>query len=221
MLNRIFDLGQAAVESSGRAVRLLLDVAMMASDYLRHKVGVGSDGQEGWETRPIPPPAPRTPPASTKEPVEPSSPSARPASEARSASETKPRSAEDAPAPAPKKVKPKPSKGASPKKKAGGAAKSATASKAKSRKKTGGGAKRPDQMIRVLELISAGDKPWMSAKEISDAGEAAGKPILPGNVRKVVRARGKDLIETRPRKGSRRGAMEYRMTSAGRKKLKG
>ena len=60
---------------------------------------------------------------------------------------------------------------------------------------------------------------WMSAKELSDAGGAAGMPILPGNVRKVIRARGDEVIETRPREGSRRGALEYRITEAGLQRL--
>ena len=81
------------------------------------------------------------------------------------------------------------------------------------------GKKRPDQMIRVLELLEASATGWLSAKELSDAGEAGGTPILPGNVRKVIRARGEGLVETRPRDGSRRGALEYRITDAGRAKL--
>jgi hypothetical protein len=83
------------------------------------------------------------------------------------------------------------------------------------------GKKRPDQMIRVLELLAASPRPWMSAKELSEAGEAAGTPILPGNVRKVIRSRGDGFVETRPREGSRRGALEYRITDAGHAKLGG
>lgn len=80
------------------------------------------------------------------------------------------------------------------------------------------GKKRPDQLLRVLSLLAErGD--WMSAKELSDAGGAAGTPILPGNVRKVIRARGDEVIETRPREGSRRGALEYRITAAGQQRL--
>jgi len=76
------------------------------------------------------------------------------------------------------------------------------------------GKKRPDQLLRVLALLTEAGT-WMSAKELSDAGGAAGTPILPGNVRKVIRARGDVVIETRPREGSRRGALEYRITAAG------
>ena len=83
-----------------------------------------------------------------------------------------------------------------------------------------GGKKRPDQLLRVLGLLQEGGG-WLSAKEISDAGAAAGTPILPGNVRKVIRARGGEFIETRPREGSRRGALEYRITDAGKAKLAG
>jgi hypothetical protein len=75
---------------------------------------------------------------------------------------------------------------------------------------------RNDQMIRVLELLLAAGTRWQSAKELSDAGKRAGTPILPGNVRKVIRARAGEHIETRPREGSRRGAMEYRITEEGR-----
>jgi hypothetical protein len=78
---------------------------------------------------------------------------------------------------------------------------------------------RNDQMIRVLELLLASGTRWLSAKELSDAGKRAGTPILPGNVRKVIRARAGEHIETRPREGSRRGAMEYRITEAGRAHL--
>jgi len=82
------------------------------------------------------------------------------------------------------------------------------------------GKKRPDQLLRVLSLLAEnGD--WMSAKELSDSGGAAGTPILPGNVRKVIRARGDLVIETRPREGSRRGALEYRITTAGAQRLAG
>jgi hypothetical protein len=84
-----------------------------------------------------------------------------------------------------------------------------------------GGKKRPDQLVRVLELLASDEGAWFSAKEISDAGESAGTPILPGNVRKVIRARGKEAIETRPREGSRRGALEYRITNAGKQRLAG
>ncbi len=80
------------------------------------------------------------------------------------------------------------------------------------------GKKRPDQLVRVLQLLTNGGG-WMSAKELSDAGGAAGTPILPGNVRKVIRARGDVVIETRPREGSRRGALEYRITAAGTQRL--
>lgn len=80
------------------------------------------------------------------------------------------------------------------------------------------GKKRPDQLLRVLSLL-ADNGGWMSAKELSDAGGAAGTPILPGNVRKVIRARGDEVIETRPREGSRRGALEYRITAAGQQRL--
>jgi hypothetical protein len=79
---------------------------------------------------------------------------------------------------------------------------------------------RADQLLRVLELLSGANGRWLSAKELSDAGEKASTPILPGNVRKVIRSRGDGLIETRDRAGSRRGAMEYRITDAGRTHLK-
>lgn len=96
-------------------------------------------------------------------------------------------------------------------------------SKVKSRKKARAKlaevGERPDQMVRVLELLAESQKAWVSAKELSDAGGQAGTPILPGNVRKVIRARGEGLIETRPRDGSRRGALEYRITEAGRRTL--
>lgn len=101
---------------------------------------------------------------------------------------------------------------------AGGAKPKAKAKK-KASAKGGVEQERPDQMIRVLELLVESGQPWLSAKELSDAGAAAGTPILPGNVRKVIRARGEDLIETRPRDGSRRGALEYRITDAGRRSL--
>ncbi len=80
------------------------------------------------------------------------------------------------------------------------------------------GKKRPDQLVRVLSLLTEHGG-WMSAKELSDTGGAAGTPILPGNVRKVIRARGDVVIETRPREGSRRGALEYRITEAGTQRL--
>ncbi len=80
------------------------------------------------------------------------------------------------------------------------------------------GKKRPDQLVRVLSLLAESGG-WMSAKELSDTGGAAGTPILPGNVRKVIRARGDVVIETRPREGSRRGALEYRITAAGTERL--
>jgi len=80
------------------------------------------------------------------------------------------------------------------------------------------GKKRPDQLVRVLSLLAESGG-WMSAKELSDTGGAAGTPILPGNVRKVIRARGDVVIETRPREGSRRGALEYRITEAGTQRL--
>jgi len=202
MLNRIVDLGQAAVQSGTRAMRLLLDFAMMASDHLRQKVGLGSPEQERYDTRPIPPPSPAPAPAPAGEAAQ------AKAAQAQGAAGQVKQAGQRARSGKPASSKKKPVRTTRPK------------SAAKSRKKTrGGGAKRPDQMVRVLELLAAGSKTWMSAKELSDAGEAAGKPILPGNVRKVIRARGKDLVETRPRKGSRRGAMEYRITAAGRKKL--
>ncbi|MFH2006686.1 MAG: hypothetical protein ABI333_08890 [bacterium] len=99
-----------------------------------------------------------------------------------------------------------------------------TASQPKARKTRGaaakrGAKKRPDQLVRVLELLATDEGHWFSAKEISDAGEAAGTPILPGNVRKVIRARSQNTIETRPREGSRRGALEYRITNAGKQRL--
>jgi hypothetical protein len=78
---------------------------------------------------------------------------------------------------------------------------------------------RNDQLIRVLDLLTLAADRWVSAKELSDAGDSAGMPILPGNVRKVIRARGGEYIETRPREGSRRGAMEYRITEVGREHL--
>lgn len=78
---------------------------------------------------------------------------------------------------------------------------------------------RNDQLIRVLDLLTLAADRWVSAKELSDAGDAASMPILPGNVRKVIRARGGEYIETRPREGSRRGAMEYRITDVGREHL--
>ena len=80
------------------------------------------------------------------------------------------------------------------------------------------GKKRPDQLLRVLALLTEAGG-WLSAKELSDAGGAAGTPILPGNVGKVIRARGDVVIETRPREGSRRGALEYRITAAGTQRL--
>lgn len=80
------------------------------------------------------------------------------------------------------------------------------------------GKKRPDQLLRVLTLLTESGG-WISAKELSDAGGAAGTPILPGNVRKVIRARGDEVIETRPREGSRRGALEYRINAAGTRRL--
>lgn len=104
-----------------------------------------------------------------------------------------------------------------------GASKPKPKAKPKPRKKAGAKGKaepeRPDQMIRVLELLTESGKAWLSAKELSDAGAKAGTPILPGNVRKVIRSRGGDLIETRPREGSRRGALEYRITESGRRSL--
>lgn len=104
-----------------------------------------------------------------------------------------------------------------------GDTKTKTKAKAKPKKKAGAKGRaepeRPDQMIRVLELLTESGKDWLSAKELSDAGAKAGTPILPGNVRKVIRARGGELIETRPRDGSRRGALEYRITAAGRQAL--
>jgi hypothetical protein len=80
------------------------------------------------------------------------------------------------------------------------------------------GKKRPDQLVRVLSLLAESGG-WMSAKELSDTGGASGTPILPGNVRKVIRARGDVVIETRPREGSRRGALEYRITAAGTQRI--
>jgi hypothetical protein len=107
--------------------------------------------------------------------------------------------------------------------KAATSSRGAPKAKNKPKKKAGSKGKadkeRPDQMIRVLELLTESGKAWQSAKELSDAGARAGTPILPGNVRKVIRARGGELIETRSRDGSRRGALEYRITEAGRKAL--
>lgn len=85
------------------------------------------------------------------------------------------------------------------------------------RKATGG---RADQLLRVMQILAEADGAWMSAKEICDAGAEAGTPILPGNVRKVIRGRGERFIETRSRTGSRRGALEYNLTRAGREHLK-
>ena len=64
-----------------------------------------------------------------------------------------------------------------------------------------------------------GDKEWMSAGELSAAAGASGAPILPGNVRKVIRLRGDGLVETRPRSGSRRGSLEYKITASGRNRV--
>ena len=76
-----------------------------------------------------------------------------------------------------------------------------------------------DQLVRVLRHIVEGDKEWMSAGELSQAAAAANAPMLPGNVRKVIRLRGEGLVQTRPRADSRRGSLEYRITAAGRKRL--
>lgn len=76
-----------------------------------------------------------------------------------------------------------------------------------------------DQLVRVLKHLTEGDKDWMSASELSAAAEAAGAAILPGNVRKVIRLRGGGLVQTRPRDGSRRGSLEYRITPEGRQRL--
>lgn len=126
------------------------------------------------------------------------------------------RAPEPTPAPAPASEKK-----AEPKRAAAPARRGAAKPKAKKKPSAKGqlDKDRADQMIRVLELLAESSSPWQSAKELSDAGAAAGTPILPGNVRKVIRARGGDLIETRPREGSRRGALEYRITEAGRRSL--
>lgn len=116
-----------------------------------------------------------------------------------------------APAPEPARSAPAPAPAT-----AGGAAKPKTTRRRAPAQRRG--KKRPDQLLRVLTLLSESGG-WMSAKELSDSGGAAGTPILPGNVRKVIRARGDMVIETRPREGSRRGALEYRITTAGAQRL--
>lgn len=91
-----------------------------------------------------------------------------------------------------------------------------SARKARATKKAG---VEKDQLVRVLRYLSESSQEWMSASELSAAAGSQGAPMLPGNVRKVIRLRGNDLVETRPRAGSRRGSLEYRMTSDGRRWL--
>ncbi len=189
MKDLIKDLSQSALTTGERAIRLFLDLISVASERVREVSG---------PPRPLPMEPPHVPkePPYVPRPAAPEAP--RVAGPAASPAEARPPKAKT-----PSRGAPKPK--AKPKKKAG----------VKGRVEK----ERPDQMIRVLELLTESGKAWQSAKELSDAGARAGAPILPGNVRKVVRARGGDLIETRPRDGSRRGALEYRITEAGRKAL--
>jgi hypothetical protein len=81
------------------------------------------------------------------------------------------------------------------------------------------GRARKNQLYRVLKLLEDSNKQWMSASELSDASAERDTRILPGNVRKVIRTRGKSYIESRPRAESRRGALEFRINEEGRKHL--
>jgi hypothetical protein len=217
MLNRLRDVGQTAVTTGERAIRLLWDLVSIASERLRE--AAGPDAPPQMQSPASPPPAaapPRRRPSPPPATQPPPAPAASP--EPAAAKDTSARAAPVAPQPAEAKPAAEPATKA--------ATKAATKSKGRKRKtkskaKGKKGKKRPDQLIRVLELLAASPHPWLSAKELSEAGEAAGTPILPGNVRKVIRGRGEGVIETRPREGSRRGALEYRITDEGYAKLKG
>ncbi|MDY0000091.1 MAG: hypothetical protein RBU30_02225 [Polyangia bacterium] len=178
MKELIKDIGQSALDTGERLMRLVWDGVAVVVEQLREVTG---------QTRPMPMERPAEPwqaqPVRQAGPVAPKSETKKPQAASR------------------------------------GSAKAKAKAKKKPAAKGAGDKERADQMIRVLELLAESGNAWQSAKELSDAGAAAGTPILPGNVRKVIRARGGDLIETRPRDGSRRGALEYRLTEAGRRTL--
>ena len=176
MLDLLKDVKQTALQTGEKAIRLLFEIAAVASERFRPGAAEPERAPVDFYHEPYQPPV------------------------------TAPRVVEAAPEPVPPQPATRTMSPAKARKKA------VKARRAPAKRR---GKKRPDQMIRVLELLEISEKPWLSAKELSDAGAAAGTPILPGNVRKVIRARGGDSVDTRPRDGSRRGALEYRISAAG------
>lgn len=193
MMDLLKDLGQTAMATTERALRLFWDVLSTATGRLREAAGQPPPPV----VAPSPAPAARdvtersgaTTAASHREPQVAAKSQAKPKAQVASRSQAKPK------------------------------ARPAKAKKAKKAtlKATQGPDERQDQMVRILELLAGAGKSWLSAKEISDATAKSGTAILPGNVRKVIRGRGGEFIETRSREGSRRGALEYRLTEAGRR----
>jgi len=76
-----------------------------------------------------------------------------------------------------------------------------------------------DQLYKVLRVLydeSKGEGRSLTAKEIADAATAMGLPILPNNVRKVLRTRANRYVDTRLRENESGKVTEYRLTAKGR-----
>ncbi|HEY3358632.1 MAG TPA: hypothetical protein VGQ83_35620 [Polyangia bacterium] len=75
-----------------------------------------------------------------------------------------------------------------------------------------------DQLYKVLRILhdeAIGEGRYLTAREIAEAASAAGLPILPGNVRKILRTRAARHIEARLRDGESGKVTEFRLGGRG------